>query len=286
MLRDAAQAGRIGPTMLRRLLTIRNWPPETDRADIDAIVRLSRIKGIECAPSSEAAVRDVIVSAIDGFGAQSRFAIVRDGRRQAILSVLTKVDIGVCDAWVNPGRTKRNPEKFLAQLEDQVDNFESSMDFLCRALAHSLAEAVRTATPPPFWPVDVVERLGLPTINLEILPSADLIGKLVAGIPLDRQTSDSVDRAVRNSLAWDGDFAFFDSRFEDDDAVDGLIGGKRRPAKNQIALMVDEYLPRRREHWARLLAWTAAALPEDKAPSRTTGSTLRLSPAKFSADAT
>ncbi|MBS1167608.1 MAG: hypothetical protein H6R00_3633 [Proteobacteria bacterium] len=260
ILCEAAQTGRVSPTMLRRLLTVRNWLPESERAEIDVAIRHSRLKGVECAPLPEAIVREIVLTGMDGSGAQSLFAVIRDGRKQAIASVLLKANIGVRDAWVNRGLTKRESEAFLDQVEIHLGCFQGSLDFLRMALSHSLAESVQTATPPPFWLVEVIERLGLPTVNPEMQPTADLIAQLIDGIPSDRRASTAIDQAVSDSEGWCDDFTFVDSWFEDDGAIDDIFGSKHGTKKHRAALLLNEYLPKRREHWARLLAWTASAL--------------------------
>ena len=42
-------AASLTPTEVRRLITIRNWRPENERAEVDAIIRKARAAGIDCA---------------------------------------------------------------------------------------------------------------------------------------------------------------------------------------------------------------------------------------------
>ncbi|HLN23965.1 MAG TPA: hypothetical protein VK558_08275 [Patescibacteria group bacterium] len=265
LLQQAASAGVVSGTMLRRLITIRNWLPEDERPAVDAVIRTCRQKGIECAPLKAGAVREVVASGIDGSGAQSLFVVVKDGRRQATAALLLKQGVGVRDAWVNAGLTKAEADGFLFQVETQADCYDSSLDHVRLTLGHALAAARESGVLPPFGLVDVVERSGLPSINPEAAPVASLVAQLLSDIPAGRQNAATLAEALKGSATWEDNFLFLESWFEDDGAIDALLEGKQLSAKRRAALVLDKYLPARRARWAELLAWNALTLRQDEA---------------------
>lgn len=260
LLQQAAAVERVSPTMLRRLITIRNWVPHDDIAGVDAVIRACREKGIDCAQSAPAVVLDVLATAVDGSGAQSLFATVKDGRKSAVAMLLLKHGVGVRDAWVNAGLAKREAEGFKRQVESQIECFKTDLAQVRLALGHALAVSRETGVLPPFGLVDVAERIGMPAVNPEIIPTESLIAKLLAEMPLGQKMVQSVTSAVEASAHWEDRFPFMESWFEGDGAIDDLLGGKRLSAKRRTALILTEYLPSRRAHWAELLAWTALFL--------------------------
>src|SRR5207249_2903466 len=46
----AQVATSLTPTEVRRLIAMRNWRPENERAEVDAVIRKARAAGIDCAP--------------------------------------------------------------------------------------------------------------------------------------------------------------------------------------------------------------------------------------------
>ncbi|HXP98235.1 MAG TPA: hypothetical protein VN809_16095 [Telmatospirillum sp.] len=264
LLQQAATAGHVSATMLRRMIAIRNWLPDDDRPAVDAVIRVCRQKGVECAPLAAAVVRDVVVTGIDGSGAQSLFVMVKDGRKRAAAALLLKQGVGVRDAWVNAGLTKADADIFLFQVETQADCYDSDIDHVRLALGHALAEARKSGVLPPFGLVDVVERAGLIAVNPEAVPVDSLVARLLADIPPARQTPSMVAKAINGSAVWEDDFPFTESWFEDDGAIAELLDGKRMSAKRRTALLLGKYLPARRIRWAVLLAWTALSLRHDE----------------------
>jgi hypothetical protein len=265
LLHQAATAGKITDTMLRRMIAVRNWLPDDDRPAVDAVIRACRQKGVECASLGACEVREVVATGVDGSGAQSMFVMVKDGRKQAAAALLLKRGVGVRDAWVDAGLTKAEADMFLYQVETQAKCYDSSMDYVRLSLGHALAVARGSGVLPPFALVDVVERAGLAAVNPEAVPVDSLVARLVADIPAERPTAAMVTKALKGSAAWEGDFPFIESWFEDDGAVDTLLDGNRLSAKRRMALVLTEYLPSRRAHWAELLAWTALTLRQDEA---------------------
>ena len=57
-LRDAARKGNVTPTMLRRMIAMRNWLPGDSRAALDTAIATARRKGVPPAQWDEIEVRD------------------------------------------------------------------------------------------------------------------------------------------------------------------------------------------------------------------------------------
>jgi hypothetical protein len=265
LLEQAAATGLVSGTMLRRMITLRNWVPDGDRPALDAAIRACRRKGVECTVSKAAEVKDVVASGFDGSGAQSVFILVREGRKHAVAALLLKQGIGVRDAWVRSGLTKSEADMFLSRVESELDIYDSDLDFARMALGHFIAVNQASDVMPPFGLVDLVERTGLAAVNPDAVSIEAMVARLTDDIPARRMTAAAVAKSIKHSAEWHADFTFLDTWFEDDGAIDALLNGKRLSAKRRAALVLDEYLPTRRLRWAEILAWTALTLRHDEA---------------------
>src|SRR3954471_12662850 len=63
-IEQAAPHGAVSGSMLRRLIALRNWLPETDRPWLDRAVQACRRKGVECASWPQSQVHDALASGI------------------------------------------------------------------------------------------------------------------------------------------------------------------------------------------------------------------------------
>jgi hypothetical protein len=263
LLLPAAQAGHVSSTMLRRLITIRNWLTDAERPAVDSVIRVCRQKGIEIAPLPPAEVNRIAATAVDGSKAQSFFAVVKDGGKRAVGAVLLK-PAGIADAWVNAGLSRAAAERFLAEAATQVEWFESGTEHLRLALGHGLAASRASGVLPPFGLVDVLERTGLTAVQPEAVAAETLIATLLDGVPAEDKAEPMVAKALKASGRWGEAHTFIESWFEDDPALNDLLAGKRLSRKQGTALVLQEHLPSRRRAWAELMAWTALALRQDQ----------------------
>jgi len=262
LLLQAAQAGRVSGTMLRRLITIRNWLGDGERPAVDSVIRACRQKGIECAPLPAAEVSRILATAVDGSRAQSFFAAVKDGRKRAVAAVLLK-PAGIGDAWVNAGLSRAAADGFLSEVRAQTECFESSTECLRLALEQGLAASRSSGVLPPFGLVDVVERIGLTTVQPEAISADGLVTMLLDEAPAEDRAAPQVAKALKASAKWGKGYAFIESWFEDDAALDSLLTGKHLSQNQEVALVIQEHLPARRREWAELMARTALTLRQD-----------------------
>jgi hypothetical protein len=65
-LGDAARKGKVTQTMLRRMITTRNWLPEDSHPALDAAIATARRKGVPPAQWDVVEVRQLITTGIDG----------------------------------------------------------------------------------------------------------------------------------------------------------------------------------------------------------------------------
>ncbi|QDM25596.1 hypothetical protein FNL56_05140 [Tardiphaga sp. vice304] len=104
-------AASLTPTEVRRLIAMRNWRPENERAEVDAVIRKARAAGIDCATWDGGSIKAIVVTGVDGATAQGLLLISPAGRKERISAVLTKG--GIADAWSGEPESRRQIEMSL-----------------------------------------------------------------------------------------------------------------------------------------------------------------------------
>jgi hypothetical protein len=265
-LAHSARHGAVSGSMLRRLIVLRNWLPETDRPGLDGAIQACRRTGVECASWPQSQVYDVLASGIDGAGAQSIFVLAREGRRKAIGCLLIKAGVGVRDAWARHGLARAEVEEFLDQVAGGMEVFPISLEYVRLAAAHALAVNLASGTMPPFALLDFVETADLQGLQPEALPLERLLAMLEA--EADPPAPGSPAELLAKSRAVIDRFGFLDSWFEEGAAVEQLLEGKRMARAKRVALVRDSLLPEHATQWGDRLARTALLLRhcEDEEP--------------------
>src|SRR5216684_2890152 len=108
----AQVAASLTPVDVRRLIAMRNWRPEDERSEVDALIRKARAAGIECAPWEAGSTEEIAATAIDGAAAQAFLLISPAGRKRRMSSLLIKG--GISDAWSGDPETRHDIEMRLA----------------------------------------------------------------------------------------------------------------------------------------------------------------------------
>jgi hypothetical protein len=265
-LAHSARQGGVSGSMLRRLIVLRNWLPETNRPGLDGAIQACRRTGVECASWPQAQVYDALASGIDGAGAQSIFVLAREGRRKAIGCLLVKAGVGVRDAWARHGLTRAEMEEFLDQVEGGMEVFPISLEYVRLAAAHALAVNLASGTMPPFALLDFVETADLQGLQPEALPLERLLAMLEA--EADPAALGSTAELLARSRAVVDRFGFLASWFEEGAAVKQLLEGKRMARAKRVALVRESLLPEHATKWGDRLARTALLLRhfEDEEP--------------------
>src|SRR3954465_5395293 len=256
-IEQAAPHGAVSGSMLRRLIALRNWLPETDRPWLDRAIQACRRKGVECASWPQSQVHDALTSGIDGVGAQSIFALAREGRQRAIGCLLIKAEVGVRDAWARHGLARSEMEEFVGQVASGTEVFPVSSEYVRIAAAHALAVNLASGIMPPFGLLDFVETADLEGLQPEALPLERLLSMLEA--EADPGMLRSTEELLAKSRAVVDGFGFLDSWFEEGAEVEQLLGGKRMARAKRVAL-VRELLPKHATKWGDRLARMALLL--------------------------
>jgi hypothetical protein len=254
----AAPLGIVTPTMLRRMITMRNWLPETERPGLDRAISACRKKGVACAAWPDVAVRKIVASGIDGSGAQTVIAVVRDGKKNAIAGLLLKQGFGVRDAWVRRGMKDADVREMLEYVGGEVGVGPSNLDYAGVAIRHALTVNLETGTPPPFGLLDVAETIGLGDANPCALPVDELVASLCEAVTVERLMGTAVAQTLRDSFKWSDEHKVLDSWFEEN--VGRLVGTSPKAGEKQKAALLAGPLQAKRRRWAELCAWTAFVL--------------------------
>ncbi|WP_129217296.1 hypothetical protein [Lichenibacterium ramalinae] len=252
-LGEEAAAGRLDGTTLRRLVAARNWLGPAVRPGVDAVVRAARRRGGEPLPVASPHVEDLRVSGFDGAGAASAFALVRTGKRYAVASVLFKFGHGVRDAWVHRNLSRAEGDAQLDRVGAEIDLVPLSVPTLRRLLSHMLALNAADA-PPPFGTIDVVEALGLGTVNPEAVDPGEMVAEILAA----GEGAQDEAEVLADAAGWPARYGFMNSWFEDDAALDDLLAGRKGLSRaRRVDLVLDRLVMPRRRRWGEMLAWMA-----------------------------
>ena len=243
---------------LSRLVMMRPWLGVETRAVADPVIAHLRKQ----APEPLAAVAPIVdrcfATPCDGAGVQSISALVKQGRKWALASVLIKAEAGVADAWAAKGMTKREADGLAARLMEEAAAELTTMAFASQRLGDALARHA-AAAPPPFGLVQVCELLGLGIVAPNAVAPETLIAELLNGLPAEQTGPLAQQRAHEESIRWADMTGVTDTWFEAGAEVEALLKPIRGRAKREAAVL-QHLLPGRRDYWLQQLAWTAAAL--------------------------
>jgi hypothetical protein len=255
-LGDAARKGMITPTMLRRMIAMRNWLPEDSRATLDAAIATARRKGVSPAQWDDVEVRQFACTGVDGSGAIGVLAHCRSKRKNVLGSLVLKHGIGVRDAWARGGVKTKEIEKifFEASLMDQ---FMISAEFIRLAVGHFLALGHQTGSMPPFGLLQFLEAVGVSSVQPELTSATSLLELIPDGRAI---SSDLFEKLLAEGSNLVDDYSFLDGWFEVGDEVDAVLTGNRATRKKREALIMEKVIEPRREWWTQAAAWAALIL--------------------------
>ena len=253
-LTAAASKAPVESLLIERIVRMRPWLTAERQPPLDAAIKALRQNA--AAPEKRAETRPITIrlSVLDGAGGRSLAAMVRVQRKYAVLTVLITRK-GVYDAIVEFDITKTEGEMLVEQANDAVTTAVASVDAAAKMLALSLADNLKTATPPPFKLIQVAELMGLGALPPDPSAPEEIVGELIAGLPAEL-TDDAATRRAHHSLSVE---TFPESWFEDGKAVEDLLRSRRHFGERVRALLKD-VLPARRAYWARQCALSALAL--------------------------
>jgi len=257
MMKETAKRGLIPASSVTNLMLIRNWVPEDRRRAIDAIIRAAR--AVDSVPEKRPAiqVRELLLSERDGAGAQSIFASIKQGRKNALVSILVKQGHGVRDAWVVHSLSRPEIEDMLDHIASEMSVHEATAEDTAMILSSAMADGPANS-PTPFGLVQAITLMGLSDVAPTFLSVEDLIASMLAEADAAETDAKAVKRAVRASGRWLATNPQIDSWFENGDDVAAAIKGKRK-IEDRIAAIIEKVLEPKRAYWASVIAWSAFA---------------------------
>jgi hypothetical protein len=258
-------AASLTPTDVRRLIAMRNWRPEDERAEVDAVIRKARAAGIDCAQWPAGSIEAVVASAIDGSTTQGFLLESPAGRKKRISSVLTKG--GIADAWSGEPESIRRIEANLAGARTNAPMLGVSRPYFDRAVAHHLALSTEKREAAPLGLLQVAETIG----GADWQPARIAFGEALAGLIADVPKTMCEPAALASVLRKSDELADLDtvalSWFEDDPQVAQAVDGARgRDHAKLDSYLLQSVLARHRDRWAetvlRTALWMREAPPE------------------------
>lgn len=262
MIEETARRGLVSATSVTNLMLVRNWVSEDRRHAIDAIIRAARAVGSVPEKRPAIQVRELLISERDGAGAQSIFASIKQGRKNALVSILVKQGHGVRDAWVAGSLSRPEIEDMLDHIASEMSVHETTVEdtslILCSALADGPA-----GSPPPFGLVQAITLIGLSDVAPKFVSVNDLVASMLVDAHDAAIDAKAVERAVRASGRWLATNPQLDSWFENGDDVAAAIKGKRK-IEDRIAAIIEKVLEPKRAFWASVIAWSAFAQRGDE----------------------
>jgi hypothetical protein len=202
---------------------------------------------------------------MDGAGAQSIFAVVKDGRKQLLASVLLKQEVGIPDAWCLRGQSKAEVKALLGQIQSETASHPVNLEFVRMLVSHFIAVARKAGGVPATGFLDVIEAVGIEDLQPSEINTDDLIGHLEGDIGQAAVENVSVVAVLDRSGDFLEEFEFLDSWFEDDAEVHAILS-KKSKSRNaaRVNAVITSILEPRRAKWAERFLWTAVWLRQEQ----------------------
>lgn len=253
------------PTDVRRLIAMRDWRPENERAEVDAIIRKARAASIECAQWAAGSIETIVATCIDGATTQGFLLLSPVGRKWRISSALTKG--GIADAWSGKPESRRRVEASLAGAGMEAPRLSVSRPYLDRAMAHHLALSTEKGEAPPLGLLQVAETIG----GADWQPAHKAFSETLAGLIAEVPSALRGPAALASVLRKSGDLADLEavaqSWFEDGPQVAQAVQSAHGRSRAKLATyLLQSVITLHRDRWAdivlRTALWMREAPPE------------------------
>ncbi|MPZ36581.1 MAG: hypothetical protein GEU95_00715 [Rhizobiales bacterium] len=254
-------AASLAPTDVRRLIAMRNWRPEDERAEVDAVIRKARAAGIDCAQWEAGSIESVVATAIDGTTVQGFLLVSPAGRKKRISSLLTKG--GIADAWSSEPESRRQIEASLAGAAMDAPTLAVSRPYLDRTVTHHLALSTEKREAPPLGLLQIAETIG----GADWQPARMAFGQALAGLIGEVPKAMCEPAALASVLRKSDELADLEavaqSWFEDDPQVAQVVesAGSRDRAK-LARYLLQSLIAQHRDRWAEVVLRTALWMRE------------------------
>jgi hypothetical protein len=258
LLAQTGPVGSISGRSLGRMMLLRNWLPEPERPLLDKAIHQARQNGTQPLPVPRRFVQQVLGTAIDGAGAQSIFAVAKEGRKYVFGGLLVKQEVGVADVWCLHNQSKSELKALIRTIRSEVAALPVHLDFVGTLLRHYLAVGMKHGTMPPAGLLDLVESLGMGECQAREMSTDDLLEVLQEEINPAMLQAEAVDRILEQALEWESISTITESWYEDDRQIRDFIHDKRGlDRKTKVDQLLDDLLEQRRHKWSERFFWTA-----------------------------
>jgi hypothetical protein len=249
------------PTQVRRLITMRNWRPENERPEVDAVIRKARGRGIDCAQWEAGSIEAVFATAIDGAATQGFLLVSPVGRKIRISSILTKRRI--IDAWTGEPESRRRIKASLVGAGMNAPMLSVSRSYLDRAVAHHLALSSEKGEAPPLGLLEVAEAIGGADWQPSCIAFSEVLAGLIAEVPKAMCEPAALTSILRKSSELADLEAVAEAWFEDDPEVSQAVERARGRDRGKLATyLLQSVIARRRDRWAEVILSTALWMRE------------------------
>jgi len=253
-----AGSDTLTPVSLRRLIAIRSWLPEAERATLDRAVRTARSRGLEPAPWREEPPGVTFrATGIDGSGAQSLFGTWKEARKSYVASLLVKESEGIADAWVVPARSRAEQKGMMEEVEASVTTLKVPRDYLDARVGYTLWRGLQAGHVPPPALLHIAECFGAAQWRENRLDPRAATEALVAELPSNKRTPTAVKRTLSRSEHWLQRHEIVQSWFEEDAEVLELLSGLDFDDLPDAVERIFGLLETRRGKWAERFYWLA-----------------------------
>jgi hypothetical protein len=253
-LKRAANPELVESALVERLVRMRPWLPTDRQGPLDEAIRALRVYAQPPVRAERPGAIKCYVMSCDGSGAAGALATLkaRDGWR--FVAAMTK-PAGVEEVLSLEGLGKRQVDLTLHGMRQSVIAAQTDLAGVARYLELALGENVVAKKPPPFRLIAFVENLGLGPLAPRIVSPSDLMMEVLAEWQDAMKNAEAITRAhkIVTDVAQDQPW------FEAGEGVESLLAPVRG-AKARAEAVLSEFLPKRREFWARACARTAFAL--------------------------
>ena len=257
-------AASLTPVDVRRLIAMRNWRPENERAQVDAVIRKARSAGIACAQWDAGSIDTAVATAIDGSGAQVLLLMSpAGGKKMRASSILTKG--GIADAWSTEPGSRREIETGLASVRADAPTLPVSRPYVDRCVAHHLALTTERGDVPPLGLLQVAETIGGADWQPARLDFSKALAGLIAEVPKAMCEPAALTSVLRNSGEPASVKAVALSWYEDDPEVAQAIKDARGRRSKLASYLLQTVIGRRRDRWAEVVLGTALWMRESPA---------------------
>jgi hypothetical protein len=182
---------------LRRLILMRNWLPESERPQLDRLIKLNRMARVACEPVGEGQLKAVFASSLDGTGSCGIWLFSATGNHCHHTHIVLKQGEGVHESWFMELADQEAMEQEIQQIHKSPEFGELDASFLAQLMSHFIYTGQQHQKVPHGSLLQVVERLG----NLDWDPEPLTVEMLKEHCEqYDRNAGSSADESIQPIL--------------------------------------------------------------------------------------